>query len=94
MTREQIKAASAARINTRLDRLDAARADLCKALIAEGRGSETASETCRKTDALSLRWVAVTNEAGDLRFEVERRAGPAMTRLPRGRGYGPLGAGL
>ena len=84
---------SAAAINRELDKLDKIRNKLDDEMIATGRGHETWSETVSKnpatSDDLTIAYQVVSARAGDLRRQVERRAGPGMKRLPKG--FGPIG---
>jgi hypothetical protein len=77
-------AMTAGQINTELDKLDAQSSKLNDALIAAGRGSELPSETLRKTDALSLRWIANIERAQALRREIYRRMGGDYRRMGKG----------
>lgn len=81
---------TAAEINRGLESLDKLRAMVNKKLIDAGRGHETSSETATKHDPLSDEWNEISARQGALRNEVERRAGPGVSRLPKGRGFGPL----
>ena len=84
---------SAAAINRELDKLDKIRSKLGDEMIATGRGHETWSEKMSKnpatSDDLTIAYQVVSARAGDLRRQVERRAGPGMKRLPKG--FGPIG---
>jgi hypothetical protein len=81
---------TAREINRALDQIDAKRSKLTDRFIAQGRGSETADETWKKSDPLAREWQALGNRYGDLRNEIELRYGPrAPSRLPSGRGFGP-----
>lgn len=80
---------SAAEINRELDKLEVLDRKVGDEMIAAGRGYETYSDTYKKTDPLSLRYIDITSRRRDLRWEVERRYGPgAPSRLPRG--FGPI----
>jgi hypothetical protein len=81
----------AAAINKELDKIGEAMSKVGEAMIAAGRGHEVWSETMKKNplgDDLTLSFQALSARRFDLRHEVERRAGPGMTRLPKG--FGPL----
>jgi hypothetical protein len=81
----------AAAINKELDKIGEAASKVNEAMIAAGRGHEVWSETMKKSpleDDLTLSFQALSERRSDLRREVERRAGPGMTRLPKG--FGPL----
>jgi hypothetical protein len=72
-----------AEINKRLDALEKESSRLVDELIAAGRGSERYSETARKSDPLSLRYVQNGHDAHVLHAEIARRYGPgAPSRLP------------
>lgn len=77
----------AAQINAEIERLVKADSELAHAFIAAGRGHERPSEYLLKDDPLSRRARAIYDRRHQLRVEVESRAGPGMTRLPRG--FGP-----
>lgn len=79
---------AAAAINAEIERLIKADSELTHAFIAAGRGHERPSEYLLKDDELSRRARAIYDRRHQLRVEVESRAGPGMTRLPRG--FGPL----
>lgn len=88
LTHDAVGAMGGAEINKRLDALAKESSGLVDELIAQGRGSERYSETSRKTDPLSLRYVQNSQDASVLRDEIARRYGPgAPSRLPRG--FGP-----
>jgi hypothetical protein len=76
-----------AAINKELDKLYNLRSRLTEIFISVGRGEEHSDETAKKTDELSVAWNAMVDRQHALAWEVERRAGPGMSRLPRG--YGP-----
>jgi hypothetical protein len=76
-----------AAINAELERLVKADSDLAHAFIAAGRGHEKPSEYLLKDDPLSRRARAIYDRRHALRTEVEMRAGPGVSRLPRG--FGP-----
>jgi len=81
----------AAAINKELDKIDEAQSKVGSAMIASGRGHETWADTMKKSpleDDLTLAFQALSERRSDLRREVERRAGPGMSRLPKG--FGPL----
>lgn len=78
---------AAAKINAEIERLIKADLALAHAFIAAGRGHERPSEYLLKDDPLSRRARAIYDRRHQLRVEVESRAGPGMTRLPRG--FGP-----
>lgn len=89
LTYDAVGTMGGAEINKRLDALDKESSRLVDELIAQGRGSERFSETSRKTDPLSLRYVQNDQDARILRDEIARRYGPgAPSRLPRG--FGPI----
>ena len=89
LTYDAVGAMGGAEINKRLDALDRESSALVDELIAQGRGSERYSETARKTDPLSLRYVQNGRDASMLHDEIARRYGPgAPSRLPRG--FGPI----
>lgn len=77
---------AAAKINAEIERLVKADSELTHAFIAAGRGHERPSEYLLKDDPLSRRARAIYDRRHQLRVEVESRAGPGMTRLPRGLG--------
>ncbi len=79
---------SAAAINKELDELQTKDSAVLDELIAAGRGHELASETMQKTDPLSLKLRKLRERHSALMFEVRRRAGPGMYRLPKG--FGPM----
>lgn len=82
---------TAGEINRELDKLDAKRSELNRAFIDAGRGHETAAETVKLTDPLAVKYNAVADRQCALRYEIERRYGPgAPSRLPLGKGFGPL----
>ena len=62
-------------------------------MIRDGRGHENWSETARKTDRLATLAIMIQARHLDLIYEVRRRAGPGMYRLPTGprdsRMFGP-----
>ncbi len=78
---------AAAKINAEIERLVKADSELTHAFIAAGRGHERPSEYLVKDDPLSRRARAIYDRRHELRTEVELRAGPGMSRLPRG--FGP-----
>lgn len=79
---------SAAAINKELDELQTKDSAVLDELIAAGRGHELASETMQKTDPLSLKLRKLRERHSELMFEVRKRAGPGMYRLPKG--FGPM----
>lgn len=84
---------SAGQINKALDRVDKAGRALVDDFIAAGRGHEKPSETRTKTDPLAQRHIQISDVRWTLRNEIERRYGPgAPSRLPTGRGFGPISA--
>lgn len=52
---------------------DAVRNTLIDEMIAVGRGNELLSETCKKTDALSLRYIDSANNDHAIAEECRRR---------------------
>ena len=78
---------AAAAINAEIEKLVKADSALAHELIAAGRGHERPSEYLKKDDPLSRKARALFDRRHALRMEVELRAGPGMTRLPRG--FGP-----
>ena len=79
---------SAAAINSELDAIDKQWSKINDELIEAGRGYELSSVTLTKDDPLSMKFRAMSNRRGLLSYEVSRRAGPGMYRLPKG--FGPL----
>lgn len=79
---------SAAAINRELDAIDKKQSVLLDEFIAAGRGHERPSDWRDKTDPLSMKEKALSARRFDLMFEVRRRAGPGMYRLPKG--FGPM----
>jgi hypothetical protein len=84
---------SAAAINKRLDAIDKHDSELTSRMIAAGRGYETSSETMAKAqsdsnDKLAGEIFDTWAERMVLIGEIRRRAGPGMSRLPRG--FGPM----
>ena len=78
-------------INRALDTLDKRRAKNTAAFIEAGRGHERPTDYAAKGDPLSVEARAIADRQNDLRREIARRYGPgAPSRLPRGRGFGPL----
>lgn len=76
----------ATEINRELDALQRQSGRLTRAMIEAGRGNERPSETFPKgeagADPLSIEAVSISKRENLLRREVERRAGPGMSRLP------------
>lgn len=79
---------SAAEINKALDRVDAESSKVTAAFIAAGRGHERPSEYLRLDDPLSRKAKELHDRRSALMYEVERRAGPGMHKLPKG--FGPM----
>lgn len=79
---------SAAAINREMESLSRKMSALNDEMIEVGRGHERPSDTEGKTDPLSVRFNAARSRWADLRYEVKRRAGPDVDRLPRG--FGPM----
>jgi hypothetical protein len=78
-------------INRELEALDKKRGALTDKFIAAGRGYETPSETDKLFDPLAMKYKELASRHFDLLWEVKRRAGPGMYRLPNGgRGFGPI----
>src|SRR5487761_22319 len=78
---------AAAKINAEIERLVEADSELTHAFIAAGRGHERPSEYLLKDDPLSRRARMIYDRRHALKTEVELRAGPGMSHLPRG--FGP-----
>lgn len=74
---------TAGQINKRLDALDKLGSKYTDQMIAAGRGHERYSDWSVKTDPLSLKALAVSQEYQTLQSEIRRRYGPdAPSRLP------------
>jgi hypothetical protein len=80
---------TASQINKELDAISEKQGNLTTEFIEAGRGNETPSEYLKKDDPLAARARELFSRASDLRSEVRMRAGPDMSRLPSGRGFGP-----
>ena len=83
---------SATSINRELDRLDKVQRKIVDHMIRRGRGDETHAQTRDRfargeRDTLTVWFVETGDRKTALYREVARRAGPRMTRLPRG--FGP-----
>lgn len=76
-------------INSELESLHRKRHSLVLQFIKEGRGDERLTDYQHKTDPLSRKMNAITDRIGDLRNEIEHRAGPGVHRMPTGRMFGP-----
>lgn len=84
---------TAGQINKELDRLDQKNSSINDELIEAGRGHETANETWKKDDELSMRWRRIADRRLDLKNEISQRYGPGSPRrLPKG--FGPRRLGL
>jgi hypothetical protein len=83
-----IHSMTAGQINKALDKLDVQSSKLTREMIDAGRGNERPSETFKLDDPLARRMKELHRKQTELRIEVERRAGPGMSRLPKG--FGPL----
>ena len=82
---------TAGQINRALDRLEADSRRLTQRFIDAGRGHERMQEILAAGDPLALAYRAVSDATRALRNEIERRYGPgAPSRLPAGRGFGPI----
>ncbi len=79
---------SAAAINAEIESIDKKWSKIIDEMIEAGRGHEKHSETLTKSDPLSLKFLALSDRRGMLSYEVTRRAGPGMYRLPKG--FGPM----
>ena len=81
---------TAGAINQELDRLDVENCRICQEMIEAGRGHERPSETLKKTDPLSCRFIGNHWRHSALKLEIEIRYGPnPPSRLPAGRSFGP-----
>jgi hypothetical protein len=81
----------AAAINKELDKLEGQSSKNTTALIEAGLGHTLQSEMpalAEKGHPLATEHQRISRRQQELRYEVERRAGPGMRRLPRG--FGPL----
>jgi hypothetical protein len=83
---------SASEINKALDALDKKSSKLTNLMIDAGMGHERPTDTLEllkagDTHPLRLQWLDLWDKHRALYYEVERRAGPGMRRLPRG--FGP-----
>lgn len=78
---------SAAEINRELDRISAEDSKVNQEFIDAGRGHEKYWDILKKDDPLSRKALALASRRHKLKIEIERRAGPGMSRLPRG--FGP-----
>jgi len=76
-------------INKALDRLMAVRSRVTSEFIAADRGDERPSEIRTKTDPLALVHRAVEAAWDNVMHEVHYRAGPHVSWMPSGRGFGP-----
>lgn len=65
-------------INKERDRLSKVSSQITSDFIQQGRGHETPSETVKKSDPLSQRYIAVSNRHQELRHEAEKRYGPGL----------------
>ena len=82
---------TAGEINKALDKLDARRSINDQAFIDAGRGHERPTDSEHKTDPLSVESKAIYEARWPLVNEIMRRYGPgAPSRLPVGRGFGPI----
>ena len=75
---------TAGQINKALDKLDRQSRKIGDRLIAAGRGNECPSERRDKTDSLSVKSREVADAAFNLRYEIKRRYGSDIHRLPSG----------
>lgn len=78
---------SAAEINRELDRISAEDSKVNQEFIDAGRGHEKYWDILKKDDPLSRKALALASRRHKLKIEIERRAGPGMSRLPKG--FGP-----
>lgn len=69
-------------INKELDRIAKVSSQINSDLIQQGRSHEKPSETVTKSDALSQRYIAVSNRHDELRYEVGKRYPGGISRLP------------
>jgi len=80
-------AMTAGQINKELDKLDTQDSSVTDRLIAEGRGSETPSESRTKTDLLSIEQTRILDRRAELIDEIRARMGPDHPRrIPTGKG--------
>lgn len=79
-----VGAMSASRINAALEQLARASSALTSKLIKAGRGLEKPSERAKLSDALSVAERAIEARRRELLEEITRRAGPGLSRMPRG----------
>lgn len=81
----------AAKVNSTLDRIDKLDLQLAQEFIDAGRGHERPSEYLRMDDPLARRARALFDARMKLRRVISDRYGPsAPSRLPSGRGFGPI----
>lgn len=91
MPAKRVACMTAGQINKALDRLDKKSSEVNRAFIDAGRGHERYSEIVVKDDPLARQYKQVSDAQSELRNEISRRYGPgAPSRLPHGRGFGPL----
>ena len=70
-------------INKRLDRLMVKSSKATQKMIDVGRGHETAWDTLKRTDPLSMHYRYLASRQAELRTEIARRYGPgAPYRMP------------
>lgn len=91
VTYETVSRMTAGQINKELDKIDKQRSDVNRQLIDAGYGHLRMSEISGLDHPLARREEDLYDKYMILRREVDRRYGPgAPSRLPSGRGFGPL----
>jgi len=83
-TSEGMASMTGSEVNHHLDRLQREDHALGQQMIAAGRGNERPSEYLEKPDPLSSKLRQNYHDQSSLRNEVARRAGPGMSRVPKG----------
>ena len=91
LTQEQVERLGAAAINKALDSLKKKESNLISALIDAGFGRVGFQQILKTDHPVAQQYAQVNRQIGFLRDEIARRYGPgAPSRLPTGRGFGPI----
>lgn len=79
-TYQQPKFLTNRQIMEEAERIELKISEICREMIAQGRGYETHSETVKLTDSLSVRYTNLSERANELRHEAEHWRGVSFIR--------------
>jgi len=80
---------TAGQVNAALEKVSKQSNTLNDEFLKAGRGNERPSDRGNMSDPLTKRYNEIEAQRFALQHEVRQRAGPNMSRLPIGRGFGP-----